>query len=67
MESVKLIADRIVMLAPQAGGARVVFEGTYDEMEASEEPVVRDFLRRAPLHEPRAEASEILRQLVGED
>lgn len=66
MESVKIIADRIVMLAPQAGGARVAFAGTYPEMEASEDPIIRDFVRRAPLHEPRAEASEILRQLVGD-
>ncbi len=66
MESVKIIADRIVMLAPQAGGARVAFTGTYQEMEASEDPIIRDFVRRAPLHEPRAEASEILRQLVGD-
>ncbi len=67
MESVRIIADRIVMLAPQAGGARVVFTGTFEEMAASTDPVVRDFVRRAPLTEPRAEAGEILRQLVGED
>jgi phospholipid/cholesterol/gamma-HCH transport system ATP-binding protein len=67
MESVKVIADRITMLAPMAGGAKVVFTGTYDEMAASEEPVVRDFVQRAPLQEPRTEAAEILRQLVGEE
>ncbi|MDJ0975609.1 MAG: ATP-binding cassette domain-containing protein [Planctomycetota bacterium] len=67
MESVKIIADRIVMLAPMAGGARVVFSGSYDELMACEEPVVREFVTRAPLHEPRAEAKEVLRQLVGED
>ena len=67
MESVKVIADRITMLAPMAGGAKVVFTGTYDEMAACEEPVVRDFVQRAPLQEPRTEAAEILRQLVGEE
>lgn len=67
MESVKVIADRIVMLAPMAGGAQVVFSGTYDELVACEDPVVADFVNRRPLHEPRSEAKEILRQLVGED
>jgi phospholipid/cholesterol/gamma-HCH transport system ATP-binding protein len=67
MESVKVIADRITMLAPMAGGARVVFSGSYDEMVKSEEPVIRDFVQRAPLQEPRTEAAEILRQLVGEE
>jgi phospholipid/cholesterol/gamma-HCH transport system ATP-binding protein len=67
MESVKLIADRVVMLAPQPGGARVVFQGTNEELRTSEDPTVRDFVERAPLREPRAEAGEILRQLVGED
>ena len=67
MESVKVIADRITMLAPMAGGARVVFSGTYAEMLATPDPVVRDFVQRAPLNEPRTEASEILRQLVGEE
>jgi phospholipid/cholesterol/gamma-HCH transport system ATP-binding protein len=66
MESVRLIADRITMLAPQPGGARVVFQGTYAELRACEDPVVRDFVARAPLTEPRTEAKEILRQLVGE-
>jgi phospholipid/cholesterol/gamma-HCH transport system ATP-binding protein len=67
MESVKVIADSITMLAPMAGGAKVVFAGTYDEMVACEDPVVRDFVQRAPLQEPRTEAAEILRQLVGEE
>lgn len=67
MESVRVIADRITMLAPMAGGARAVFSGTYDEMLACTEPVVRDFVERAPLQEPRTEAAEILRQLVGEE
>lgn len=66
MESVRLIADRITMLAPMPGGARVVFQGTYDELRASQDPVVRDFVGRAPLTEPRREAGEILRSLVGE-
>jgi len=66
MESVKQIADRITMLAPMPGGARVVFQGTYDELKACEDPVVRDFVKREPLTEPRTEAKEILRQLVGE-
>jgi phospholipid/cholesterol/gamma-HCH transport system ATP-binding protein len=65
MESVKLIADRITMLAPMEGGARVVFQGTYDELKACEDPVVRDFVQREPLTEPRTEAREILRRLVG--
>jgi phospholipid/cholesterol/gamma-HCH transport system ATP-binding protein len=67
MESVKVIADRIAMLAPRAGGAQVVFNGTYAEMQASEDPVVRDFARREPIREPRREAGEILRQLVGDE
>jgi phospholipid/cholesterol/gamma-HCH transport system ATP-binding protein len=67
MESVKVIADRITMLAPMAGGARVCFSGTYDEMIAHHDPVVREFVLRAPLEEPRTEASEILKQLVGEE
>jgi len=29
MESVKIIADRITMLVPRAGGAQVAFSGTY--------------------------------------
>ena len=66
MESVKLIAHRITMLAPMPGGARVVFQGTYDELKACQDPVVRDFVARAPLTEPRTEAKEILRALVGE-
>ena len=67
MESVKVIADRITMLAPMPGGARVVFSGRYDEMLTHADPVVRDFVQRAPLQEPRTEAAEILRQLVGEE
>jgi phospholipid/cholesterol/gamma-HCH transport system ATP-binding protein len=66
MESVRLIADSITMLAPMPGGARVVFQGTYDQLRASTDPVVRDFVARAPLTEPRTEATEILRALVGE-
>jgi len=67
MESVKIIADSITMLAPMPGGARVVFSGTNEELAACEDPVVRDFVNRAPLKEPRWEPSEILKQLVGED
>ena len=67
MESVKVIADRVLMLDPQAGGAQVVFSGTVDELNACEDPVVREFVRREPLHEPRSEAMEVLRQLVGGD
>jgi phospholipid/cholesterol/gamma-HCH transport system ATP-binding protein len=67
MESVKIIADRITMLAPMAGGARVVFSGSYDELECCADEEVKEFVRRAPLHEPRSEASEVLKQLVGED
>lgn len=67
MESVKIIADRIVMLAPMPGGARVAFHGSHDELMACEDPIVREFVTRAPLHEPRTEAKEVLRQLVGED
>lgn len=67
MESVAIIADRVLMLAPMPGGARVVFHGTHDELMSCEDPVVRDFVNRAPLSEPRAEAKEVLRQLVGED
>jgi phospholipid/cholesterol/gamma-HCH transport system ATP-binding protein len=67
MESVRVIADRITMLAPRPGGAQVVFSGTFDEMKASEDLTVREFVERKPLHEPRREAAEILRQLVGEE
>lgn len=67
MESVRIIADRITMLAPMPGGARVVFQGTYDELRACEDPVVREFVAREPLHEPRTEAKEILRALIGDE
>ncbi len=67
MESVKVIADRITMLVPRAGGAKVAFAGTYDEMLACEDSEVHDFVAREPLKEPRAEAKEILRQLTGEE
>ena len=67
MESVQVIADRILMLVPMAGGAKVAFRGTYEEMTQSEDPEVRDFVGRVPILGPRAEAREILRQLVGEE
>jgi phospholipid/cholesterol/gamma-HCH transport system ATP-binding protein len=67
MESVKVIADRITMLAPKPGGAQVVFSGTYEEMTKSEDETVKAFVQREPLHEPRMESAEILRQLVGEE
>ncbi len=67
MESVKIIADSVTMLAPMAGGARVVFSGSYADLEASDDPVVRQFVAREPLSEPRSEAAEVLKQLVGED
>ncbi len=67
MESVKVIADRVTMLAPMAGGARVVFSGRYEEMLTHADPTVRDFVQRVPLQEPRTEAAEILRQLVGDE
>ena len=67
MESVRIIADRVIMLAPRAGGAQVVFSGTFDELECCAEGHVKEFVSRAPLHEPRAEAAEVLKQLVGEE
>jgi len=67
MESVKVIADRILMLVPHAGGAKVAFRGTYEDMVLSEEPEVREFVERKAIQGPRAEAREILRQLVGEE
>lgn len=67
MESVKIIADRITMLVPRAGGAQVGFLGTYDEMVRSADPLVRQFVAREPLQEPRTEAREILKHLTGED
>jgi hypothetical protein len=54
------------MLVPKPGGAVVAFDGTYDEMTRAEDPAVRDFVNRVPLREPRTEAREILRRLVGE-
>jgi phospholipid/cholesterol/gamma-HCH transport system ATP-binding protein len=66
MESVKVIADRITMLVPRPGGAVVAFSGTYDDMVRADDPAVRDFVHREPLREPRTEAREILRRLVGE-
>jgi phospholipid/cholesterol/gamma-HCH transport system ATP-binding protein len=65
MESVRVIADRIVMLSPEAGGAKVIFTGTYEDMAACQDPAVRSFMDRVPLKEPRAEAIEVLRNLVG--
>ena len=67
MESVKVIADQITMLVPQRGGATVAFQGSYEDMARCDDPEVRDFMNRAPLREPRAEAREILKQLVGEE
>lgn len=67
MESVRVIADRIIMLGAQPGGARALFTGTYAEMEACTDPEVQAFLQRKALQEPRTEAVEILKQLVGED
>ncbi|MGE0192516.1 MAG: ABC transporter ATP-binding protein [Planctomycetota bacterium] len=67
MESVEVIADRIVMLGAQPGGAKVLFTGTYAEMQACPDPEVQAFLQRKALQEPRTEAVEILKQLVGED
>lgn len=67
MESVEVIADRIVMLGAQPGGAKVLFTGTYPEMQACQDPEVQAFLQRKALQEPRTEAVEILKQLVGED
>ncbi len=67
MESVKIIADRITMLAPHPGGARVVFSGSYDELECCADDQVKEFVTRKPLNEPRSEAAEVLKQLVGED
>ncbi len=58
MESVKVIADRITMLVPRRPAApRSPSQGTYEEMLASEDPDVRDFVLREPLREPRAEAA----------
>ena len=67
MESVKVIADRILMLAPKPGGAQVVFEGTYEELACCADDEVQAFVKRSPLEEPRSEATEVLKQLVGED
>jgi phospholipid/cholesterol/gamma-HCH transport system ATP-binding protein len=67
MESVKIIADRVIMLAPMPGGARVIFDGTYDDMVCCSDDAVKAFVNRAPLEEPRSEATEVLKQLVGED
>ncbi len=67
MESVSVIADRIVMLGAQPGGARVIFSGTYAEMQECPDPEVQAFLQRKALQEPRTEAVEVLKQLVGED
>ena len=67
MESVKVIADRILMLVPRAGGAKVAFRGSYVEMARSEDPEVQEFVERRPLQGPRQEAREILQQLVGEE
>jgi len=67
MESVKEIADHVIMLAPMPGGARVVFSGSYEELECCADEAVQEFVSRAPLQEPRSEATEVLKQLVGED
>ena len=67
MESVELIADRVLMLGARPGGAKVVFDGTFEEMRAAESPEVKDFVLRKPLQEPLTEAEEVLKRLVGED
>jgi phospholipid/cholesterol/gamma-HCH transport system ATP-binding protein len=55
MRLAKKLADRVVFLHE----ARVIFFGTYDDMEKSEEPIVREFLR---LDEPGIPASACLGQ-----
>jgi len=66
MESVRTIADRIVMLHPEPTGAVVAFTGTYAEMCASTDPRVRDFVQRVPVVDPARDGHEVLRRLVGE-
>ena len=41
--------------------------GTYDELACCADENVKEFVARAPLDEPRSEAAEVLKQLVGED
>lgn len=66
MESVRLIADRVLMLHPEPEGAVVAFSGTLDELYASQDPRVRDFVQRVPVMDPAREGHVVLRQLVGE-
>lgn len=66
MESVKLIADRVVMLHPEPEGAVVAFAGTLQEMLECDDPRVRDFVQRVPVMDPAREGHEVLRRLVGE-
>lgn len=66
MESVKLIADRVVLLHPEPQGAVLAFSGTLDELYASQDPRVRDFVQRVPVMDPAREGHVVLRQLVGE-
>ena len=67
MESVEVIADRVMMLGARPGGAKVVFDGTFEAMKVCQEAEVRDFVLRRALEEPLAEPEEVLKQLVAED
>ena len=67
MQSVSVIAHRVVMLGARAGGARIVYDGPPGRMAEAEDDAVRDFVARKALAEPRADAEEILKQLVPED
>lgn len=66
MESVRLIADRVVLLHPEPSGAVVAYEGTLPGLFASDDPRVRDFVQRVPVMDPAREGHEVLRRLVGE-
>jgi phospholipid/cholesterol/gamma-HCH transport system ATP-binding protein len=49
MKSAKKVADRVVMLFPlgrlKEGESQVIFDGTPDELDAAEDPRVRQFVR----------------------
>ena len=60
LESVFLIADRIALLHE----GQVVFQGTREEMRASDNPIVRQFIDRIP-DEDEVDKDQYLSSLVG--
>lgn len=61
LESVKIIADRIAMLHE----GRILAVGTLDELQQSDDPIVRQFLNREPDNE-EIDKEEYLKMIAGD-